>query len=92
MAVRSCIVSFPGERGLRHSVEVTAEAFYEAAAQALSIFKQCEWADTIGPGTELTVTVKNHETTHHVTLDQIRRWCDCVACRPLIGRSRHPLW
>src|SRR5437867_3675307 len=38
VAVRACMVSFAGERGVRHSVEVTAETLYEAAATALSIF------------------------------------------------------
>ena len=70
------------ERGVRHSVEVTAETLYEAAAQALSIFRQSEWADMIGPSTELLVAVKNPETTHRVTPNQIRRWCDGVAVSP----------
>jgi hypothetical protein len=66
VGVRACVVSFAGQRGVRHSVEVTAETLYEAAAQALSIFRQSAWADAIGPGTELCVTVRNPETTHCV--------------------------
>jgi hypothetical protein len=89
VAVRACVVSFAGERGVRHSVEVTAETLYEAAAQALSVFKQSEWADAIGPGTELHVTVKNPEMTHRVTLDQIGRWCDRVAVSPNEVLKRH---
>ena len=54
----------------------------ETAAQALAIFKASEWADAIGPSTELTVAVKNPETTHTVTPNQIRRWCDGVALSP----------
>ena len=82
MGVRSCVVSFAGERGVRHSVEVTADTLYEAAATALSIFKQSEWADAIGPHTELLVAVKNPETMHRVTPHQIQRWCDGVAVSP----------
>ena len=82
VAVRACVVSFAGERGVRHSVEVTAETLYEAAATALSIFRQSEWADIIGPNTELHVAVKNPETMHIVTPQQIRRWCDGVAVSP----------
>jgi hypothetical protein len=82
VAVRACVVSFAGERGVRHSVEVTAETLYEAAATALSIFRESEWADAVGPGTALQVTVKNPETTHSVTPSQIRRWCDGVAVSP----------
>ncbi len=48
---------------MRHSVEVTADTLYEAAATALSIFKQSEWADVIGPNTELHVAAKYVEKT-----------------------------
>jgi hypothetical protein len=84
------VVSFAGERGVRHSVEVTAETLYEAAAMALSIFRQSEWANEVGPGTELTVSVKNPETKHTVTAIQIRRWCDGVAVSPdeVLKRNR----
>ena len=38
-------------------MDVTAETLYEAAALALSIFRQSEWADVIGSNTELVVAV-----------------------------------
>jgi hypothetical protein len=82
VAVRTCVVSFQGERGVRHSVEVTADTLYEAAAQAVALFKQSDWVDVIGPATELHVAVRNPETSHCVTLSQIRRWCDGVAVSP----------
>ena len=90
VGVRACIVTFSGERGVRHSVEVTAESLYEAAALALSIFRASEWANEVGPGTELTVAVKNPETKHTVTAIQIRRWCDGVAVSPdeVLKRNR----
>ena len=79
-----------GERGVRHSVEVTAETLYEAAAVALNIFRRSEWADELGPSTKLTVSVKSPETTHMVTAHQIRRWCNGVAVSPdeLLRRNR----
>jgi hypothetical protein len=89
VAIRACVVSFAGERGVRHSVDVTAETLYEAAAVALSIFRQSEWTDGIGPSTELCVAVKHPETLHRVTLDQIRRWCDGVAVSPDEVLKRH---
>ena len=65
VGVRSCIVSFAGERGVRHSVEVTADTLYEAAATALSIFKQSEWVvRRLVRYTELLVAVKNPEAMH----------------------------
>src|SRR5581483_4824810 len=89
VGVRACVVTFSGERGVLHSVEVTAESLFEAAALALSIFRTSEWADQIGPGAELHVTVKHPETTHRVTLGQIRRWCDGVAVSPNEVLKRH---
>jgi hypothetical protein len=79
---RLCSVSFKGERGVQHSVEVTAETLYEAAALALSVLKQEEWGAVIGPATQLEVRVRAPETTHIVTVSQIQRWCDGVAASP----------
>jgi hypothetical protein len=75
-------VSVADERGIRHSIEVTAETLYEAAATAFSMFKQSDWVNVVGPNSELLVAVKNPETTHRVTLAQVRRWCDGVAVSP----------
>lgn len=80
--LRACIVTVKGERGVQHSVEVTAETLYEAAAAGVSLLRQEDWADGIGPGTQLEVRVKSPETTHLVTVSQITRWCDGVAVSP----------
>ena len=82
MALRTCTVSFTGPSGLRHSVEVTAESIYEAAALGVSALKNSGWADAIALGTELEVQVREPATTHRLTVQQIRRWCDGVAVRP----------
>lgn len=86
----SCSVSFVGVSGIKHSVDVSAETLYEAAALALAMFRESEWADQIAPGTELRVTVRAPETTHSVTTSQIRRWCDGVAVSPdeVLKKSR----
>ena len=89
---RSAPVSFTvkGDRGVQHSVEVTAETLYKAAAAGVSLLRQEDWADGIGPGTQLEVRVKSPETTHLVTVSQIQRWCDGVL-RTYVGyyqRSR----
>jgi hypothetical protein len=82
VAVRACTVSFTGPSGVRHSVEVSAESVYEAAALGLSQLRRDEWADQISPGTPVEVTVREPATTHTVSLAQIRRWCDGVAVSP----------
>lgn len=90
MGVRTCTVSFVGASGVKHSVNVPGESLYEAAALALSVFRQSEWSDQIAPGTELHVTITAPETTHSVTVAQLRRWCDGVAVSPeeVLKRNR----
>src|SRR2546429_9602426 len=51
VGLRACTVSFTGPSGIRHSVEVTAESLYEAAALGLSRLKQDGWVEQIAPGT-----------------------------------------
>jgi hypothetical protein len=82
VAVRACTVSFVGPSGIRHSVDVTAESVYEAAALGLSRLRRDEWADQIAPGTPIEITVREPATTHTVSLSQIRRWWDGVAVSP----------
>lgn len=74
MGVRACTVSFLGEQGVRHSVEVTGESLYDCAALALAVFRR--------PGTLLEVEVREPATIHTVTVTQLRRWCDGVAVSP----------
>jgi hypothetical protein len=61
VALRTCTVSFVGPSGIRHSVEVTAESVYEAAALGVSTLKISGWADAIAPGTELEIQVRDRQ-------------------------------
>ena len=76
------MVSFIGPSGIRHSVEVTAESVYEAAALGVSALKKSGWADAIASGTELEVQVREPATSHRITVQQIYRWCDGIAVSP----------
>jgi hypothetical protein len=40
VALRTCTVSFTGPSGIRHSVDVTAESSYEAAALGVWALKK----------------------------------------------------
>jgi hypothetical protein len=84
------MVSFTGISGVRHSVEVTAETLYEAAALGLKLLRQGDWTDVVGTGTKLEVQVREPATTHTVTVKQIQAWCDSVAVSPdeLLRRAR----
>jgi hypothetical protein len=79
VALRRCRVSFTGPSGVRHSVEVTAEPIYEAAA----LGAEAQWLGRRdAPGTELDVQVREPVTSHRLTVQQIRSWCDGVAVSP----------
>jgi len=67
VALRTCTVSFAGPSGVRHSVEVTAESIYEAAALGVSALKSDGWADAIAPGTELEIQGREPATCHRLT-------------------------
>lgn len=82
MALRTCTVSFVDYRGIRHSVDVTAETLFEAAAAGIAAMNQSEWCEGIGPGTPVDVEVRAPAVKHQLTLLQIRRWCDHVAVSP----------
>lgn len=82
MSFRACTVSFSGPSGIRHSVEVTAESLYEAAALGVAALRQSGWSEVVAPGTELDVEVREPATTHRISIQQIHRWCDGVAVSP----------
>jgi hypothetical protein len=82
VALRTCTVSFSGPSGIRHSVDVTAESVYEAAALGLSALLKSGWADAVALGTELEIQVREPPTSHRVALHQIHRWCDGIATSP----------
>jgi hypothetical protein len=82
VALRTCTVSFSGPSGIRHSVDVTAESVYEAAALGLSALRKSGWAGDVALGTELEIQLREPPTSHRVTLHQIHRWCDGIAASP----------
>lgn len=82
MAMRLCTVTLKSASGVQHSAEVTAESVYEAAALGLSVLKRDGWVETIAPGAELEIRVREAATTHRVTVAQLQRWCNGVAVSP----------
>jgi nicotinic acid phosphoribosyltransferase len=60
-----------------HAVEITASTLYEAAVLALEEFRRHGFADaTFGPGTKLTVKVRQPELSHVVSVGRLRSWLD----------------
>jgi hypothetical protein len=58
VALRTCTVSFTDPSGVRHSVEVTGESIYEAAALGDPALKNSGWVDAIAPGIEFEIEVR----------------------------------
>ena len=81
---RTCIVSFRDWDGMEHSVEVTAESLYEAAALGVKQFRSSRFAEATGPGTatKLKVSVKQVESHHELTLGQLESWIQGGARSP----------
>lgn len=69
--MRSCVVSYQDNLGIRHSVEVTADTLYEAAVLGLKSLNA-----THGHTHNITidVRVKNPETTHSITGAILEAW------------------
>ena len=67
---------------MRHSVEVTAESLYEAAALALAAFSKDGWVREIGPATRLDIEVVEPAVTHMLLVAQLRTWLDRPASSP----------
>jgi len=58
MAVRTCIVGFADDRGIRHGVEVEAESLFEAAVPAVKRLRADQWVGQVGSATVLDVEVR----------------------------------
>ena len=82
MAPRVCTVTFTDQSGVRHSVDVSADSLYQAAALGLRAVKGHAWTDGLGPATGLMVEVREPGVQHVLTVDQIRRWANGVARSP----------
>lgn len=82
MSVRTCSVTLTDPHGVRHSVDVTAETLFEAAAMALAVFQKNGWTDPIGLAARLDVEVREPPVTHTVTVLQIQRWLHGATISP----------
>lgn len=67
-------MSLTDSQGIKHTVEVTADSLFEAAAMALAVFKKDGWTDPVGSAARLEVQVREPAVTHTVSVLQIQRW------------------
>ena len=79
---RVCTVSFTDVRGVKHSVEVTAESLFEAAVLGVRRLRRSEWNDPPGQSAILEIEVRNPGVKHTVTLQQLSRWLNGASSSP----------
>jgi len=79
---RVCRVSFT-DCEIEHSVEVSAESLYEAAALAIAEFRKGGLVDaTIGPATELRVlSYPMAPRQYSLTVRRLENWARYGTCR-----------
>ena len=82
MAIQTCSVTVTDARGVRHTVDVTAESLFEAAALALTTLRSDGWTDPVGPATKLDVEVRPPAVRHSVSVLQIHRWIQGATSSP----------
>lgn len=79
MGLRKCTVSFTDARQCVHSVEVTAETVYEAAAEGLKLLD----AEYLNDDTIAHLRVEIHTVTvHEVPVSKLKQWIDSSSRGP----------
>ncbi len=69
--------------GAAHQVEVQASSLYEAAATALTAFRQQGWAaDALTPNAILRVEVQLPPVVNHVPLKAVEKWLRAPSTSP----------
>jgi hypothetical protein len=82
MPTRVCTVSMTDSQGVRHTVEVTAESLFEAAAVGLAEIKQADWVGRPAKATKLEIAVVAPVVTHTLTVEHVEKWLGGVTTSP----------
>jgi hypothetical protein len=72
--LRSCVVSFRDASGIRHSVEVSAESLYEAAALGIKFQNAALMPAEWGPATDLEIASRPPAVRHSITVHKLQNW------------------
>ena len=82
MADRQCRVSFTDARGIKHSVDVTADSLFEAVVRGVIVLRSGDWNDPPGRAALLEVEVSNPTVKHSVSLEHVARWLNGASSSP----------
>jgi hypothetical protein len=91
MGLKTCAVSYTDHNGSRHSVTVSAESLYEAAALGLKALQSASFIEPApGPATRLEVEITHPSARHVVTVQQLRTWLNRGTSSPAeVIKRRH---
>ena len=70
--VRTCIVSYTDQDGVKHSVEITARSLFEAAIVGMNAMKVPDWFNR--STLLIEIRVKTPETIHTVSNAVLTAW------------------
>lgn len=72
-----------GSEGITHTVEVQAETLFEAAAAAMSVFREQGWAaEALAARAKLRVEVTLPTVVHEVPVAAVDRWMRSPSTSP----------
>jgi hypothetical protein len=90
VGIRLCTVSFDDGTGIRHSVQVSAESMFEAAALALHVFKSACMPPGLAAHQEIAVQapVVNHSVSVQRLADIEREIAEGASAKSAAARTR----
>ena len=84
MPPRTCVVTLTDSRGIRHSVEVTAESLFEAGILAVSAFRKAGWVEEPpGVASRLEIEIREPACEAHGdagAASALGEWSNEIAC------------
>ena len=75
-------MSFTDGRGVRHSVDVTADSLFEAAVRGVKALRAGEWNDPPGRAALLDIEVSHPSVRHTVSVEHVARWLNGASSSP----------
>ncbi len=89
---RKCLVSIRDLDGITHSVTVTGATLFEAAAAAIALFRQEQWASAaLTKNAVLRIEVQLPSIVHDVPLKAVERWVNGPSVSPRDEAAKRPI-
>ena len=71
-------------QSVEHTIQVSAQTLYEAAAQALRIFREDDWCEDLSQSAgSLVVKISQPAVEHRVRIKDFTNWLDSAGKSPV---------